>query len=138
VVTDLRTAEMIKYASNAFLATRISFINEIANICEALGADVKEVAQGMGYDKRIGHHFLEAGVGYGGSCFLGDETVFTVEGSRVTAKSLQTLFEESGDPFKGDVVEVITPTNKRVLAFNLLTGCPEIAEVQGLTRRAFN
>lgn len=72
VVTDLRTAEMIKYASNAFLATRISFINEIANICEALGADVKEVAQGMGYDKRIGHSFLEAGVGYGGSCFPKD------------------------------------------------------------------
>jgi UDPglucose 6-dehydrogenase len=72
VVTDLRTAEMIKYASNAFLATRISFINEIANICEALGADVKEVAQGMGYDKRIGHHFLESGIGYGGSCFPKD------------------------------------------------------------------
>ncbi len=72
VITDLRTAEMIKYASNAFLATRISFINEIANICEALGADVKEVAQGMGYDKRIGHHFLEAGTGYGGSCFPKD------------------------------------------------------------------
>jgi UDPglucose 6-dehydrogenase len=72
VVTDLRTAEMIKYASNAFLATRISFINEIANICEALGADVKEVAVGMGYDKRIGHHFLDAGVGYGGSCFPKD------------------------------------------------------------------
>jgi UDPglucose 6-dehydrogenase len=72
MITDLRTAEMIKYASNAFLATRISFINEIANICEALGADVKEVAQGMGYDKRIGHHFLESGVGYGGSCFPKD------------------------------------------------------------------
>ncbi len=72
MVTDLRTAEMIKYASNAFLATRISFINEIANICEALGADVKEVAQGMGYDKRIGRSFLDAGVGYGGSCFPKD------------------------------------------------------------------
>jgi len=63
---------MIKYAANAFLATRISFINEMANICEALGADVKEVAVGMGYDKRIGHHFLDAGVGYGGSCFPKD------------------------------------------------------------------
>jgi UDPglucose 6-dehydrogenase len=72
VVTDLRTAEMIKYASNAFLATRVSFINEIASICEELGADVKEVAAGMGYDKRIGHRFLDAGVGYGGSCFPKD------------------------------------------------------------------
>jgi UDPglucose 6-dehydrogenase len=72
VITDLRTAEMIKYASNAFLATKISFINEIANICEALGADVKEVAVGMGYDTRIGRAFLEAGLGYGGSCFPKD------------------------------------------------------------------
>lgn len=72
MITDLRTAEMIKYASNAFLATRISFINEIAKICEAVGADVKEVALGMGYDKRIGHAFLDAGVGFGGSCFPKD------------------------------------------------------------------
>jgi UDPglucose 6-dehydrogenase len=72
IVTDLRTAEMIKYASNAFLATKISFINEIANICEELGADVKEVAAGMGYDERIGPRFLEAGLGYGGSCFPKD------------------------------------------------------------------
>jgi len=72
VITDLRTAEMIKYASNAFLATKISFINEIANVCEALGADVKEVAAGMGYDRRIGQMFLDAGLGYGGSCFPKD------------------------------------------------------------------
>ena len=72
VMTDLRTAEMIKYASNAFLATKISFINEIAAICERLGADVEEVALGMGYDKRIGPHFLSAGLGYGGSCFPKD------------------------------------------------------------------
>jgi UDPglucose 6-dehydrogenase len=72
VITDLRTAEMIKYASNAFLATKISFINEIANICEELGADVKEVAVGMGYDQRIGPQFLDAGLGYGGSCFPKD------------------------------------------------------------------
>ncbi len=72
VITDLYTAEMIKYASNAFLATKISFINEIAQICERLGADVKEVAAGMGYDKRIGRAFLDAGLGYGGSCFPKD------------------------------------------------------------------
>ncbi len=72
VITDLRTAEMIKYASNAFLATKISFINEVADICEALGADVKEVAAGMGYDKRIGPMFLDAGLGWGGSCFPKD------------------------------------------------------------------
>jgi UDPglucose 6-dehydrogenase len=72
MITDLRTAEMIKYASNAYLANRISFINEIASICEALGADVKEVAVGMGYDKRIGSSYLDAGIGYGGSCFPKD------------------------------------------------------------------
>ncbi len=72
LVTDLRTAEMIKYASNAYLANRISFINEIASICEELGADIKEVAAGMGYDKRIGHFYLDAGVGWGGSCFPKD------------------------------------------------------------------
>jgi len=72
MITDLRTAEMIKYASNAFLATRISFINEIANICESLGADVREVARGMGMDNRIGPAFLDAGLGWGGSCFPKD------------------------------------------------------------------
>jgi UDPglucose 6-dehydrogenase len=72
IITDLRTAEMIKYASNAFLATKISFINEMANICEALGADVKEVARGMGTDHRISPHFLGAGIGWGGSCFPKD------------------------------------------------------------------
>jgi len=72
LVTDLRTAEMIKYASNAFLAAKISFINEIASICERLGADVKTVSRGMGLDKRIGPSFLDAGLGFGGSCFPKD------------------------------------------------------------------
>ena len=84
VITDLRTAEMIKYASNAFLATKISFINEISNICEALGADIKEVATGMGYDPRITRHFLDAGLGYGGSCFPKD------------VKALAFMAEEKG------------------------------------------
>jgi UDPglucose 6-dehydrogenase len=72
VITDLRTAEMIKYASNAFLATKISFINELADLCEKVGADIKEVAAGMGYDARIGRYFLDAGLGWGGSCFPKD------------------------------------------------------------------
>ncbi len=84
VITDLRTAEMIKYASNAFLATKISFMNEVADICEKFGADVKEVAAGMGYDKRIGPFFLDAGLGWGGSCFPKD------------VKALAFMAEEKG------------------------------------------
>ncbi|WP_394231435.1 UDP-glucose dehydrogenase family protein [Niallia oryzisoli] len=72
IKTDIRSAEMIKYASNAFLATKISFINEIAAICEKLDANIEEVAIGIGSDKRIGNHFLRAGIGYGGSCFPKD------------------------------------------------------------------
>lgn len=70
--TDIKSAEMIKYTSNAFLATKISFINEIANLCEIVGANIEEVTYGIGHDKRIGHEFLKAGIGYGGSCFPKD------------------------------------------------------------------
>ncbi|NET37339.1 MAG: UDP-glucose/GDP-mannose dehydrogenase family protein [Cyanothece sp. SIO1E1] len=72
VITDLSSAEMVKYASNAFLATKISFINEVANICDRVGADVVQVAQGIGLDSRIGSKFLQAGIGWGGSCFPKD------------------------------------------------------------------
>ena len=72
VMTTLESAELIKYAANAFLATKISFINEIANLAERVGADVRHVAEGIGHDHRIGPHFLKAGVGYGGSCFPKD------------------------------------------------------------------
>ena len=76
VETDLATAELIKHASNAFLAMRISYMNGVARICERTGADVSLVAEGMGYDQRIGHAFLQAGLGYGGSCFPKDVEAF--------------------------------------------------------------
>ena len=76
VVTDIKSAEIIKHASNSYLALKISYINSIANICEQVGADVEKVAEGMGLDKRIGKSFLRAGVGYGGSCFPKDVSAF--------------------------------------------------------------
>ena len=137
VITDLYTAEMIKYASNAFLATKISFINEIAQICERLGADVKEVAAGMGHDKRIGKHFLQAGLGYGGSCFEADETVFTLNSPNVAAERFDTIFTKNGAPFQGDVVELVQPREQRVLAFDLDAGKPVLADVKAVTRRPY-
>ncbi len=76
LITDIRSAELIKHSANAFLAMKISFINSIANICDIVGADVAKVARGIGLDKRIGMHFLNAGVGYGGSCFPKDVSAF--------------------------------------------------------------
>ncbi len=76
LITNIKSAELIKHASNAFLATKISFINALSRICDRVGADVKEVAQGMGLDNRIGRHFLHAGIGYGGSCFPKDTEAF--------------------------------------------------------------
>ena len=91
--TDIRSAEIIKYASNAMLATRISFMNEIANLCEKAGADVKEVAKGIGLDARIGPRFLQAGAGYGGSCFPKDvkALIHTMKGNGVQGKILEAV-----------------------------------------------
>src|SRR5204862_4633142 len=80
VITSLEGAELIKYAANAFLATKISFINEIANICEKVGCDVHDVARAMGMDRRIGTKFLHAGPGFGGSCFPKDTMALSVIG----------------------------------------------------------
>ncbi|MDH5562006.1 MAG: UDP-glucose/GDP-mannose dehydrogenase family protein [Nitrospirota bacterium] len=99
VVTDIRTAEVIKYASNVFLATKISFINEMANLCEMVGADVQMVSKGMGLDKRIGSKFLHAGPGYGGSCFGKDTAALINIGSEagyemVLAQATRKINEE--------------------------------------------
>jgi UDPglucose 6-dehydrogenase len=106
VRTDVTSAEMIKLASNAFLATKISFINEIANVCEETGADVKEVARGMGLDPRVGAAFLQAGIGFGGSCFPKD------------VNALKQLAGNSGYHFQllGAVIEVNELQKRRVVA----------------------
>ncbi len=120
IITDLRTAEMIKYASNAFLATRISFINEIAQICEKLGADVKEVARGMGADKRIGPHFLDAGIGYGGSCFPKD--VLPLHHMAATSgchpqllQAVMDINQSARDRFVGKVQTLLGDLNGKVV-----------------------
>jgi UDPglucose 6-dehydrogenase len=105
VRTDVTSAEMVKLASNAFLATKISFVNEIANVCEEVGADVGEVARGMGLDQRIGPAFLRAGIGYGGSCFPKD------------VSALKMLAGNSGYHFQllGSVIEVNELQKRRVV-----------------------
>ena len=104
--TDIKSAEMVKLASNAFLATKISFINEIANVCEETGADVVEVARGMGLDDRIGPKFLQAGIGFGGSCFPKD------------VAALKQLAGNSGYHFQllNSVIEVNELQKRRVIA----------------------
>ncbi|MEM6890686.1 MAG: UDP-glucose/GDP-mannose dehydrogenase family protein [Pseudomonadota bacterium] len=100
VMTDIASAEMIKYAANAFLATKISFINEVATLCERTGADIKQVAKGIGLDGRIGNKFLHAGPGYGGSCFPKDTS------------ALARIGQEAGSPMR--IVETVIEVNEGV------------------------
>src|SRR5690606_8180492 len=101
---DIASAEITKYAANAMLATRISFMNTIAGLCEAVGADVSKVRQGIGTDERIGHRFLFAGIGYGGSCFPKD------------VKALVRTLQECGvDPSILEGVEKVNAAQKRLL-----------------------
>ena len=113
--TDIHSAEIIKYASNSFLATKISFINEVANFCELVGADVKEVAKGMGLDDRIGPRFLHAGIGYGGSCFPKDVQAFIKTG------------EDKGYEFQIlNAVENVNRSQKTKILKNLTKEIPDL------------
>ncbi|KMO31785.1 UDP-glucose 6-dehydrogenase, partial [Methylobacterium tarhaniae] len=112
LVTSRRTAELTKYAANAFLATKITFINEIADLCEQVGADVQEVARGIGLDNRIGRKFLHAGPGYGGSCFPKDTL------------ALVKTAQDAGSPVR--LVETVVAVNdqrKRAMARKVVTAC---------------
>ena len=128
VTTDLASAEMIKYAANAFLATKISFINEVANICDRVGADVTQVAQGIGLDSRIGPKFLQAGIGWGGSCFPKDVSALihtaadygyeatllqaAVETNRVQRLRAVDLLQQSLKILKGKTIGILGLTFK--------------------------
>jgi UDPglucose 6-dehydrogenase len=139
VRTDVASAEMVKLASNAFLATKISFINEIANVSEELGADVTEVARGMGLDQRIGTQFLRAGIGYGGSCLVGGETVLIRRGGCCALVRLDELFERFAED--QDLVhldpEVLHPDGLEVLSWREGRAKPEFLPVGLLTRRQY-
>ncbi|MGH9259152.1 MAG: UDP-glucose dehydrogenase family protein [Acidimicrobiales bacterium] len=130
IVTDPASAETIKYASNAFLATKISFVNAIAAVCEAVGADVKDVVLGMGYDKRIGHEFLKPGPGWGGSCFPKDSRalVHIADTAGYSFDLLRGVITVNDDQFQRVVAKV------RDLAGGSLTGVR--VGVWGLTFKA--
>ena len=133
VRTDVKSAEMVKLASNAFLATKISFINEIANVCEETGADVVEVARGMGLDDRIGPKFLQAGIGFGGSCFAPGETVL----ARVRGQARLVRFEELWTLMDGGEEEAVAGDDLEVLSWVPGEAEPEYMPVSVLTRRQY-
>src|SRR5687768_2815004 len=133
VRTDIKSAEMVKLASNAFLATKISFINEIANVCEETGADVVEVARGMGLDDRIGPKFLQAGIGFGGSCFTPEQTVL----ARVRGQARLVRFDELWTLMEGREEEAIAGDDLEVLSWVPGEAEPEFMAVSLLTRRHY-
>ncbi|HET6867225.1 MAG TPA: nucleotide sugar dehydrogenase [Solirubrobacteraceae bacterium] len=137
VRTDIASAEMIKLAANAFLATKISFINEIANVCEETGADVLEVARGMGLDRRIGTHFLKPGIGFGGSCFHGGETVLARHRGRTTLLTFEQLWRRLAAEHQETEEGLIEPSSLEVLSW--VPGCeePQFLSVMCVTRRDY-
>src|SRR5437867_7739212 len=121
IITDVPSAEMIKYASNAFLATKISFVNVIANICELAGADITQVVKGMGLDPRIGPAFLQAGLGYGGSCFPKDTdslvaTAATLGYDFAMLRAVVDVNRERAGHFVEAMEKALNPMDGRVIA----------------------
>ena len=140
VRTDVASSEMVKLASNAFLATKISFINEIANVCEEVGADVSEVATGMGLDPRIGSQFLRAGAGWGGSCLVGEETVLVRRGGHIVHCTLADLYEAIADQQGVEVDDepALAPEGFEVLSWRPDGAGPEFLPVALATRRPYS
>ena len=138
VRTDVASAEMIKLASNAFLATKISFVNEIANVCEEVGADVSEVARGMGLDERIGPSFLRAGIGYGGSCFDGAETLLVRHHGKAKLVSFESLWDLAGGDAAAEDGEAIAPSDLWAWSWVPGEGRPEWMPVSVLTKRDYD
>ncbi len=149
VVTTFETAELIKYASNTFLATKVSFINEIANVCEELGADVQVVAKAMGMDRRIGPKFLHAGPGYGGSCFPKDTLALAsfARAAKTRTRIVEATIAANEAQMERMVQKIVqavgTPRGKRVAVLGLafkpntddLREAPALTIVAGLRRR---
>lgn len=135
---DIRSAEMTKYASNAMLATKISFMNEIANLCDAAGADVELVRQGMSMDERIGPHFIFPGAGFGGSCLVGRESVMVRQDGHVRLMTLEALFKQLA-PHAKDEPQVIAAQAPgiEVLSWLPQDRSPAFRPVSTVTRRGY-
>ena len=136
MIVSRNSAELIKVSANAFLALKISFANSIAKLADTAHADITEVMDGVGSDRRIGRAFLNAGRGYGGGCFDADETVFSLNSPDIAAECLNLAFTKAGGP-KGTGYAVVKPADQRVLAFDMVRGQPTLAIVTAMTRRPY-